>query len=165
MFVIPYATRTRATVPAGFGRALDRLFDDALQGHPAANLADSPAPRSPALDVLETDAAYIATFDLPGAAKEQLKVSVEGRRLTLETADPAVPAAHADTTAAQAPDAAVPAAPRTLYRERSAARYARTVVLPAEVDATAVQARYENGVLTLNLPKRMASGATQVHIA
>jgi len=77
----------------------------------------------------------------------------------------------ADTSAdpsADAPDTTPPAAeaaPRTLYRERSTAAYARTVVLPAEVDAAQAQTRFENGVLTLLLPKRVASGATQLHIA
>ena len=51
-----------------------------------------------------------------------------------------------------------------IYRERSAPNYARTVVLPAEVDQAASQARFENGVLTLTLAKRVPAGATQFSI-
>ena len=43
--------------------------------------------------------------------------------------------------------------------------YARTVSLPAEVDQQASQARFENGVLTLVLAKKVATGATQLQIA
>ena len=52
-----------------------------------------------------------------------------------------------------------------LYRERSTAAYARTVVLPAEVDQAQSQARFENGVLTLTLAKKVPAGATQLSIA
>ena len=41
----------------------------------------------------------------------------------------------------------------------SAAAYARTVVLPAEVDQAQSQAKFENGVLTLTLAKKVPAGA------
>ena len=40
-----------------------------------------------------------------------------------------------------------------------------TVSLPAEVDQTASQAKFENGVLTLTLAKKVPAGATQLNIA
>ena len=43
--------------------------------------------------------------------------------------------------------------------------FARTVSLPAEVDQHASQAKFENGVLTLVLAKKVATGATQLQIA
>ncbi len=55
-------------------------------------------------------------------------------------------------------------ADRVLYRERSAPIYARTVSLPAEVDQQASQATFANGVLTLVLAKKIATGATQLQI-
>jgi len=42
---------------------------------------------------------------------------------------------------------------------------ARTVVLPAEVDQAQSQAKFENGVLTLTLAKKVPAGATQPSIA
>ena len=101
------------------------------------------------MDVRESDVAYSVILDLPGVAKDQLKVSVEGRRVSVATI--AATAPQEDAT-------------RVLYRERSAPTYARTVVLPAEVDVAATQARFENGVLTLTLAKRVVSGATQIKI-
>ena len=126
--------------------------------------ASASEPRLPALDVLESDTAYTLAFDVPGVAREQLKVSVEGRRVRVETVDAVVEAPAAQAADAQAPVAPASAAPRTLYSERQAPHYARTVALPAEVDDAASQARVENGVLTLVLAKRVPTGARQISI-
>jgi HSP20 family protein len=160
MFVLPlsrpsHALAHRAVAPQ-LARALDRLFDDSFDRY-FGGAADGK--RTPALDVTESDNAYTLTLDLPGVSREQLKVSVEGRRVSVETEDPAKPAAAAGSVAN------APAAPRTLYRERAAARYARTVSLPAEVDQSASQAKFENGVLTLTLAKKVASGATRISVS
>ena len=145
MFVLPLARTTQRTAAPQFNRFIDRLFDESL---------DRQAARTPALDVSETDAGYTVAFEVPGVTREQLKVSVEGRRVSVETV------AAADAPAAE--DSAN--APRVLYRERSVARYARTVSLPAEVDQAASQAKFENGVLTLTLAKKVPTGATQISI-
>ena len=146
MFVLPLS---RPASSASFSRVADESFDRFFSNAVAA--ANS---RSPALDVSETDTAYTVAFDVPGVTREQLKVSVEGRKVSIETVD-----------AAKAVDAPKVDAQRALYRERSTARYARTVSLPAEVDQSASQAKFEDGVLTLTLAKRVATGATQLAIS
>jgi HSP20 family protein len=166
MFVLPLSrsaslTRGVARSPS-FDRFVDRLFDESIDRlvgtAPAAGTA-----RTPAMDVSESDSAYTITFDVPGATRDALKVSVEGRRVLLTTAVPAIAEAPADSVAAPTADAKT--VDRPLYRERTAALYARTVSLPAEVDQQASQAKFENGVLTLVLAKKVASGATQLQIA
>ena len=149
MFVLPL---TRSAARTSFSRVADDSFDRFFSNAVAAASA-----RSPALDVSETDTAYTVSFDVPGVTREQLKVSVEGRKVSIETVDAAKPVEGA----ADAPQVD---APRALYRERSTARYARTVSLPAEVDQAASQAKFENGVLTLTLVKKVATGATQLAI-
>ena len=79
---------------------------------------DAEAARTPALDVSEDDKGYHVTVDMPGVAKEAVKVRVEGRRVQVETV----------TEEAAAPTDGS----RVLYRERRAARYARSFSLPAE---------------------------------
>lgn len=131
------------------------------------NAAVAESVRSPALEVSETDAAYIVSFDVPGVSREQLKVSIQGRRVAVESVAiaPAPEVAAEVAVEGAAPKAeAAPAAPRTLYRERSRAPFARTLSLPAEVDQTASQAKVENGVLTLTLTKKVPTGATQLTI-
>ena len=165
MFVLPLShpaslVRRTAVTPA-FGSAIDRLFDesfDRLFGGTAG--AET---RTPAMDVSESDSAYTIVFDVPGTTREQLKVSVDGKRVVLSTA--AVSEAVAPAQSKDAPVADAKPADKVLYRERSAVAYARTVVLPAEVDQAQSQAKFENGVLTLTLAKKVPAGAAQLSIA
>lgn len=163
MFVLSHPLATRR-VPA-LAAAVDRLFDDSFDR--VFGTHAEPASRTPAMDVVETDDAYTVTFDVPGATRETLHVAVEGRKVTLTTAKPVetAPAAKVEADAATVEEAPKAAAPRALYRERPAPVFARTVSLPAEVDQTASEARFENGVLTLVLAKRVKAGATQLRIA
>jgi HSP20 family protein len=154
MFVLPLARTTHRAAAPQFSRFIDRLLDESLERVPS-----QPASRTPALDVSETDAGYSVAFEVPGVTREQLKVTVEGRRVSVETVDLATPATEVATDQPK-----VDAAPRVLYRERSTARYARTVSLPAEVDQATSTAKFENGVLTLTLAKKVPTGATQISI-
>ncbi|MBV8036646.1 Hsp20/alpha crystallin family protein [Roseateles sp.] len=111
---------------------------------------DADVARTPALDVSEDDKAYSVTVDMPGVAKEAVKVRVEGRRVHIETA---------------AAEAAAPSdGSRMLYRERRAASYARSFSLPVEIDQAQSQARFDNGVLTLTLVKRVAENGGQLTV-
>jgi HSP20 family protein len=112
--------------------------------------ADADTARTPALDVSEDDKGYRVTVDMPGVAKEAVKVRVEGRRVQVETVSE---------------EAAAPTdGSRVLYRERRAARYARSFSLPAEIDQGQSQARFENGVLTLSLVKRVAENGGELTV-
>jgi len=167
MFVLPLARATAVrrspALSTSFDRVVDRFFDESFDRFVGSAPAAAET-RTPALDVFESDTAYTLAFDVPGATREALKVSVEGRRVTLATVAPQAAEAGADAKET-APAADAAPAERPLYRERTAAVFARTVSLPAEVDQQASQARFENGVLTLVLAKKVATGATQLQIA
>jgi HSP20 family protein len=145
MFIVPSSRESRQ---------LNRLFDDAFDrvfaqvGLPAT---EGVAARSPALDVAETDRVYTVKLEMPGVAKDDVKVSVEGRQVSVQ----------AQT---QRNDERKDGE-RVVYRERSLASYARSFTLPAEVDQTEAGAKLEHGVLTLTLPKRGARSAAQITVA
>ena len=164
MFVLPLARATAVrrspALSTSFDRVVDRFFDESFDRFVGSAPAAAET-RTPALDVFESDTAYTLAFDVPGATREALKVSVEGRRVSVQT----IATAKDDNAGAETTDASAKNAPRVLYRERSSLRYARTVSLPAEVDQTASQAKFENGVLTLTLAKKVPAGATQLKIA
>jgi HSP20 family protein len=132
-------------------RQLSRLFDDTLE-HLFGPIGAGPgvASRTPALDVSETERAYIATLEMPGVSKDDVKVSVDGRQVTVQ----------ASTQRSEDPKNGE----RTLYRERASTRYARAFALPAEVAQAEAGATLEHGVLTLTLPKRSARSATQISV-
>jgi HSP20 family protein len=144
MFIVP-TTRD--------ARHFSRLFDDTLERYfaPAsAATAETPTARNPALDVAESDRAYTVKLDMPGVAKEDVKVSIEGRQVNVQAQSEKADERREGE--------------RVVYRERSATAYVRSFTLAAEVDQTEAQAKLENGVLTLTLPKRGARSAAQLTV-
>ena len=156
MFIVPVSRRASANV-----RGFDRLFDvafDRLLNQPAD---DSAPVRRPAIDVSESDAGYVVTLDVPGVTREDVKVSIDGRRVSI------VAEARSAEVAADAPvDAAVEApknTDRVILRERAFASFARSFTLQSEIDQSSSQAKLDNGVLTLTLTKRHAA-STQLTV-
>lgn len=98
------------------------------------------------VDVVEADGDVVVSADLPGFEKSDIDVSVKGRQLRIA----------ADRTT-EAEDAGDDDDETTYYRrERTRRSFSRSVPLPAEVDESGASAHYENGVLTVTLPKREA---------
>ncbi len=143
MFLVPLTRHS-----ADLARSFDRLFDESLFG--AAGRSDAVATRSPALDVAETERSYTVKLDLPGVAKEDVKIAIEGRRVTVEAST---------VQSSEKKDGE-----RVLYAERSVASFARSFTLPVEVDQAESSARMDHGVLTLQLAKRGAVRATQLTV-
>jgi HSP20 family protein len=146
MFLVPM-TRNASEL----ARSFDRLFDDSFERFfaPAAQNGNG-APRSPALDVAESDSAYTVKLDLPGVAKDDVKVSIDGRRVSIE--------------AQTRKDEEKKEGDRVVYRERSVSSFARSFTLAAEVDQAASNAKLDNGVLTLTLAKRNAPAAARLTV-
>lgn len=93
----------------------------------------------PAVDIEEHEDAIVIHADLPGVAKKDIDVRVDGNTLTIK-AERSSEAESSDKTVHR--------------RERFYGLFQRSFTLPDNVDASELKARYDNGVLTLNLPKR-----------
>lgn len=101
------------------------------------------------IDVSETEQAYEIEADMPGMKKDDIKVSVDGRQVSLS--------AQTEQTTQQEQDG-------MLRRERHSGQCYRSFTLPQEVDEGQAQARYENGVLHLSLPKKPGGGGTRLAV-
>ena len=147
MFILPVSRR--AAVRA---RHFDHLFDNALDQLFSQPAADAAPVRRPAIDVSESDRGYVVTLDVPGVGREDVKVSIDGRRVSIvaEARGAEAPAAEAAADAAETPKAT----DRVILRERAFASYARSFTLQSEIDQASSQAKLDNGVLTLTLVKR-----------
>jgi HSP20 family protein len=136
-----------------FGRLVDNMFENMLvpfsQGNALAQWQGDIA-SSPRLDISETDQVFEVQVDMPGVKKEDVKVSVDHQRVTIEGES------KRESERREGEN--------MLYTERSASRYVRSFMLPAEVDESSAQARMENGVLTMTLPKKQGNGATRIAI-
>jgi HSP20 family protein len=147
MFIVPVSRR--AAVRA---RHFDSLIDTAFDQLFAQPAADSAPVRRPAIDVSESERGYVVTLDVPGVSREDVKVSIDGRRVSI-VAEARAAEAPAAAEGAEAPKASE----RVILRERAVASFARSFTLQSEIDQSSSQARLENGVLTLTLTKRSAS--------
>ena len=143
VFAQPTAFQRRAGLHPAWARAVERLLDEPTPARTAGA-------KVPAMDVSETDVGYSVSFDLPGIVREQVKVTIDGRVVSVE--------------ASPVEAAAEPEGARVVYRERSAPRFARSVTLPLPLDATASKARFANGVLTLELAKQAVTGPTTLNV-
>jgi HSP20 family protein len=115
--------------------------------------ADTAPVRRPAIDVSESDRGYVVTLDVPGVTREDVKVSIDGRRVSIVAEARSAERAAADRR--RPPTAEAPkATDRVILRERAVASFARSFTLQSEIDQTSSQAKLDNGVLTLTLVKR-----------
>ncbi len=125
-----------------------RIFEDAV-----TRLMNEPRtgrPWSPAVDILETEDALVLKADLPDVKVEDIDIRVENNTLSLR--------GHRkfekDETA------------KGWHRiERSYGEFTRSFTVPSSVDTEKVGADYQNGVLTISLPKKEAAKPRQVKVA
>lgn len=91
---------------------------------------------SPVVNITETKDGYMLEAEMPGVTKDRLEISLESNELTL--------VGH------RAPE---PTGLDPVYRESSNRDYRRVFVLDPTIDTSKVDAKMENGVLRLYLPK------------
>ncbi len=103
------------------------------------------------MNVQEEDKAYVVSIDLPGVSKKDIDISVDGRQVTVSAEISKRDEEKADQS-------------KTLYSERFEGKAYRSFTLPGMVDAGKCQARYEDGVLKLTLPKKSANGSKRVAV-
>ncbi len=103
----------------------------------------------PAVDIYENDEAFVATADLPGLKKDDIDVSIEDNVLTVS----------GERKFEKADDSG------TFRRvERSYGTFRRSFTLPRGVDSGKVVARFEDGVLTLTMPKSELAKSRKISV-
>lgn len=116
-------------------RMFGRFFPSQSQGDDGASEQAVWAPRT---DLVESEDAYRIHLDLPGMSKDDLKINYQDNQLTVSgerTSD------RTDETE------------EYVRVERSFGHFYRSFTLPRTVSAEDISATYENGVLTVRVPK------------
>jgi len=147
----PPSTFHPGAMDDAFGRMVEGMFNDMFAPFARAGAWAGEGMAAPRLDVTENDTAYEVQAELPGVKKEDVKVSVDGQRVTIE--------AECQQANEQRQGEQV------VYSERSTRRYQRSFTLPSEVDDGNAAARLEDGVLMLTLPKRQGGGARRLTVS
>ncbi len=119
-------------------RELNRVFDEAYSGR--AGAASMPAAANVLkLDVKEDDKAFHVTADMPGMEEKDVEVTFDDGLLTIRGERRFERDEKKDTWHVV---------------ERSWGSFARQLSLPANVNAEAIEAKFDKGVLTVLLPKQ-----------
>ena len=93
---------------------------------------------APALDLTETEKGYVIRCEVPGIHKENLDISLTGNVLRITGNKEAVQEAKGETY---------------LHREREVGRFVRTLKLPVPIEEGKIDAAYQDGILTVQVPK------------
>jgi HSP20 family protein len=102
------------------------------------------------VDVKEAPAAYTLLAELPGVPKEDIHVTVEGNVVTLRAE-------------VKQEDRQIEGE-KLLRNERYYGAVSRSFQMPVDIDDSAAKAKYENGVLQLTLPKKVAVAGQRLSI-
>lgn len=122
-------------------RIANNIFDDLFFNFPTAWGRDAHAQNFniPPVNIHETNEAYHVELNAPGRNKEDFKIVVENGLLTISFE-------KAEQTASKDY--------KTLRREFNFSSFKRSFTLDEKVNADAIQAKYENGILQLLIPKK-----------
>ncbi len=116
--------------------AVDRIFESELASTLPLWRQSATAWMLP-LDVIETEDEFIVKASIPGISPDELDISLTDNVLTIK----------GEIKVEEAEDV------RYHLRERRFGMFQRSISLPVPVNSNKVEAVYENGVLTLHIPK------------
>lgn len=120
-------------------REFRRLLEDFFTDTPlpaAARLMEGTW--SPAVDIAETDNEYVVAVEVPGMKKDDIKVTLQDNVLTIKGERKKESEIHKGS----------------YHRmERCFGAFERSFTLPSTIRADKIQAKYEDGILRLTLPK------------
>jgi len=130
----------------------DTGYDELFRGFfKPVRMEGAPTPVAIKMDVSETDNGYVVHSEVPGVKKENIDVAIEGNQVTI--------------TAEVKQDWEKKDGDRMLRNERYFGNIYRSFTLPVELDESACEAKYENGVLELKLVKKAAAPGKRLAIS
>jgi HSP20 family protein len=131
-------------------QAMDRLFEDSFVSPLTwRTIGGGGDTVNAPLDVHETADEIVVTASLPGMKPEDVDITMTGQTLTLK----------GEFKSDEEEDRG-----QYLYRERRFGSFNRTLQLPVRVEGDRAEATFENGVLTLHIPKSEEVKPRQIQI-
>ena len=131
---------------------LEDAFDNLFRGLPMWVPAPERRAAQPAqfrMDVTENDKEYQVLAEMPGVKKEDISITINGSEVSVSASKQETVVKNGDTV---------------LCAERSYGTIKRAFSLGQEVDEALAQAKYNEGVLELTLPKKTAAAAKRLAV-
>jgi HSP20 family protein len=131
-------------------REMNRLFDDAMSGFgvPTSGGVPTAWPQWPSLEVTETDGEIRVAAEIPGMDQKDIEVLLQNGALILRGEK------KSETEDSE-----------RQFSERFYGRFERRVPISVEVEEDKVSANFNNGLLTVTLPKSEQAQAKAKRIA
>ncbi|CAN5804711.1 Hsp20/alpha crystallin family protein [soil metagenome] len=132
-------------------KAFDGLVNDLFNDFPAAfgKTIRQDALSFPPVNILEKGDKYELEVAAPGLQKTDFNIKLDGNLLTISAAKNEEVKNETD---------------KIIRREFSSKTFKRSFTLDEKIDASSIAAKYENGILTLHLPKKEEVKATTKEI-
>ncbi len=129
-------------------RLLDSFFDDFWEPTDMT-LLKIPEMRIPRLDIKEEDDIFSITAEVPGYNKEDLNIEIHDDVLTISSE-------HKEEKEEEKEG--------YIYKERSHRSFSRSLRIPEHIKPEEIEAKMENGLLTLSIPKKEPQPPRKVEI-
>jgi HSP20 family protein len=133
--------------------AASQLIDEATRTAPLPEGRTRVQLWMPAVDLYETEHAFVVEADLPGVHPENVDVQFDRNTLTIS-----------GTRAATLPSREKNAQLRVFSAERVSGGFSRSIRLPEHVDAERIEASFTDGVLRVTVPKSSVAVARKIAI-
>ena len=130
---------------------IDNLFPELFRrwARPMQLIDENTLPADIRVDISENEKEYLVSAEIPGAKKEDIRVSIDGNYVSI---------------AAEVKKEQEEKHGRSLVRETYHGTVSRGFTLASDVDDKAAVAKLDDGVLRLTLPKRAGSGSRTLKI-
>lgn len=123
-----------------WNKEIEKLFDGVADAEYLA----------PPVEVVDAEKAYTISMDIPGFSKDKIEIEMKDRRLHVKGQREEVKRAEGETV---------------LRQERKFGQFNRVFSLPDNIHEEGIMAKFENGVLTITLPKMEKSYGRKITIS
>lgn len=134
---------------ASMQREMNRMFDSFFRGDPGEEFPLASATWRPAVDIAEEDAAFQVRMELPGVAKDDVKITMENNLLTVR-GEKKQERESKGTNYHRA--------------ERGYGAFQRSFTLPTTVKGERIEASFKDGILNITLPKSEEAKPKEIEV-
>ncbi len=125
----------------------DSMFDDFWE--PDFTLLKLPTLNLPIIDIKEEESEFVLTAEVPGFKKEDINIEIRDDTLTISSE-------HKEETEETKEG--------YIYKERSHRSFTRSLRIPENISAEEIEAKLEDGLLTLHIPKKEPEPPKKIEI-
>jgi HSP20 family protein len=130
-------------------REINKMFDHFFRTDAEEEESFAASRWLPAVDIAEKEDRFLVTMELPGVAREDVKITLQDRILTIR---------------GEKKQENVPTSANVHRVERLYGGFQRSFTLPATVQGDAIDASYRDGVLTIAIPKAEEARPKQIDV-